>query len=54
MNYWVLALHFEWATAEMVRQAIAYQDCSIEDLAEGVNKKLITPEQYKDITGKAM
>ncbi|MCY8809800.1 XkdX family protein [Bacillus atrophaeus] len=54
MNYWVLALHYEWATADMVKQAIAYKDCSIENLAEGVNKKLITSDQYKEITGKAM
>lgn len=46
--------YYEWATADMVKQALAYQDCSIEDLAEGVNKKLITADQYKEITGKAL
>ncbi|MEC1663467.1 XkdX family protein [Bacillus halotolerans] len=54
MNYWVLALYYEWATTDMVKQAIAYQDCSFEDLVEGVNKKLITSDQYEEITGKAM
>ncbi|MED4854257.1 XkdX family protein [Bacillus atrophaeus] len=52
MNYWVLAFYYKWATADMVKQAMRYNDCSIEDLAEGVNKKLITPDQYKEITGK--
>lgn len=54
MNYWVLALYYEWATTDMVKQALAYEDCSIQDLAEGVNKKLITADQYKEITGKAL
>ncbi|MCY8103536.1 XkdX family protein [Bacillus sp. FSL R5-0560] len=54
MNYWVLALHYDWATTDMVKQAIAFKDCSKEDLAEGVNKKLITSDQYEEITGKAM
>lgn len=52
MNYWVLALYYEWATTDMVKQALAYEDCSIQDLAEGVNKKLITADQYKEITEK--
>ncbi|MCY7784326.1 MULTISPECIES: XkdX family protein [unclassified Bacillus (in: firmicutes)] len=54
MNYWVLALHYNWATSEMVKQAIHYKDCSPEDLQEGIEKNLITAEQYKEITGEAM
>ncbi|MCY8277751.1 hypothetical protein MOC06_00880, partial [Bacillus inaquosorum] len=26
------------SSTDMVKQAVAYKDCSIEDLAEGVNK----------------
>nr|WP_087991961.1 XkdX family protein [Bacillus subtilis] len=54
MNYWVLALHYNWATLEMVKQAIHYKDCSPEDLQEGIEKNLITEEQYKAITGEAI
>ncbi|WP_152425527.1 XkdX family protein [Bacillus subtilis] len=54
MNYWVLALHYNWASFEMVKQAIHYKDCSPEDLQKGVEKKLITAEQYKEIIGKAI
>lgn len=54
MNYWVLALYYNWATPEMVKQAIRYKDCSAEDLQKGIEKNLITAEQYKEITGEAM
>ncbi|ADV93348.1 MULTISPECIES: XkdX family protein [Bacillales] len=54
MNYWVLALHYNWASSEMVKQAIHLKDCSPEDLQEGIEKKLITAEQYKEITGEAI
>ncbi|MCY8085954.1 XkdX family protein [Bacillus inaquosorum] len=54
MNYWVLALHYNWASSEMVKQAIHFKDCSHEDLQEGIAKKLITAEQYKEITGGAV
>lgn len=53
MNYWVLALYYNWATPEMVKQAIHYKDCSPEDLQKGIEKNLITAEQYKEITGEA-
>ncbi|MGE6629818.1 XkdX family protein [Bacillus sp. NPDC077027] len=52
MNYWVLALHYHWATPKMVKQAIEYKDCSETDLKEGMNKKLITVDQLKEIVGK--
>lgn len=35
MNYWIWALHYDWATPEMVKQAIHYKDCSPEDLQKG-------------------
>ncbi|MEC0596833.1 XkdX family protein [Bacillus spizizenii] len=54
MNYWVLALHYNWASSEMVKQAIHLKDCSPEDLQEGIEKKLITAEQYKEITEEAI
>ncbi|KUP41807.1 XkdX family protein [Bacillus halotolerans] len=54
MNYWVLALHYNWASSEMVKQTILLKDCSPEDLQEGIEKKLITAEQYKEITGEAI
>ena len=54
MNYWIWALHYDCATPEMVKQAIHYKDCSPEDLQKGVEKKLITAEQYKEITGEAI
>ncbi|KXZ18771.1 phage portal protein [Bacillus nakamurai] len=54
MNFWVLALHYQWATADMVKQALQYKDCSIEDMKEGVHQALITPDQYEAITGEAM
>ncbi|MGC2838345.1 XkdX family protein [Bacillus subtilis] len=54
MNYWVLALHYNWAPSEMVKQAIHYKDCSTEDLQKGVEKKLITAEQYREITEEAI
>lgn len=47
MNYWVLALHYNWASSEMVKQAIHLKDCSPEDLQEGIEKKLITAESIK-------
>ncbi|MGG0052182.1 XkdX family protein [Bacillus atrophaeus] len=54
MNYWVWALYYKWATTEMVKKAIYYEDCSAEDLQQGVEKELVTPQQYKEITGKAL
>ncbi|MCY9190945.1 XkdX family protein [Bacillus mojavensis] len=54
MNFWVLALHYNWASSEMVKQAIHLKDCSPEDLQEGIEKKLITAEQYKEITEEAI
>ncbi|MBU0444427.1 XkdX family protein [Bacillus amyloliquefaciens] len=54
MNYWVLALYYRWATPEMVKKAMCYDDCSVADLQQGIEKKLVTPQQYKEITGEAI
>ncbi|QAW48472.1 XkdX family protein [Bacillus velezensis] len=54
MNYWVLAIYYKWATPEMVKKAMYYDDCSAADLQQGVEKKLVTPQQYIEITGKAL
>lgn len=53
LNFWVLALFYKWATTVMVKQAMAFKDCSIEDLEEGIQKEYVTQEQYKEITGEA-
>ncbi|MFP7238154.1 XkdX family protein [Bacillus altitudinis] len=53
LNFWVLALFYKWATTAMVKQAMSFKDCSIEDLEEGIQKEYVTQEQYKDITGEA-
>lgn len=49
MNYWVMALYFQWATPEMVKRAIELGDCSIEDLKEGCQQRVLTLEQLKEI-----
>ncbi|MCY7543882.1 XkdX family protein [Bacillus safensis] len=50
LNFWVLALFYKWATTEMVKQAMSFKDCSIEDLEEGVQVEYVTHDQYKEIT----
>ncbi len=52
LNFWVYALCYKWASIEMVKQAMGYDDCSAEDLAEGVAAKYITPEEFQEITGE--
>ncbi|HFU4567733.1 XkdX family protein [Bacillus sp. LNXM65] len=52
LNFWVLALFYKWATTEMVKQAMSFKDCSIEDLEEGVQVEYVTHDQYKEITGE--
>ncbi|MCY7563797.1 XkdX family protein [Bacillus safensis] len=53
LNFWVLALFYKWATIAMVKQAMSFDDCTIEDLEEGIQKEYVTQEQYKEITGEA-
>ncbi|MCY1094001.1 MULTISPECIES: XkdX family protein [Bacillus] len=52
LNFWVLALFYKWATTAMVKQAMSFDDCTIEDLEEGIQKEYVTQEQYKEITGE--
>lgn len=51
LNFWVYALFYNWADAAMVKQALQYNDVTIEELREGVDRKFITPEQFEEITG---
>ncbi|MEH7801029.1 XkdX family protein [Bacillus pumilus] len=53
LNFWVLALFYKWATTVMVKQAMSFKDCSIEELEEGVQEEYVTHDQYNEITGKA-
>ncbi|HCO78639.1 MULTISPECIES: XkdX family protein [Bacillus] len=52
LNFWVLALFYKWATIAMVKQAMSFDDCTIEDLEEGIQKGYLTIEQYEQITGE--
>ncbi|MCM3367855.1 XkdX family protein [Bacillus safensis] len=52
LNFWVLALFYKWATTSMVKQAMGFNDCTIEDLEEGIQEGYVTPEQYEEITGE--
>ncbi|KIN27940.1 XkdX family protein [Bacillus subtilis] len=52
LNFWVFALFYKWATTAMVKQAMAFNDCSVEDLKEGVQAQYITHDQYHEVTGQ--
>lgn len=39
MNYWVMALYFQWVTPELVKQAIELGDCSMEEMKEGYHQR---------------
>lgn len=49
MNYWVMALYFKWVTPELVKQAVELGDCSMEDLNEGYEQRILTLEQLKEM-----
>lgn len=49
MNYWVMALYFKWVTPELVKQAVELGDCSMEDLIEGYEQRILTLEQLKEM-----
>nr|WP_072174141.1 phage portal protein [Bacillus subtilis] len=34
----------------MVREAMMFHDCSVDDLKEGVSEKYVTLAQFKEIT----
>lgn len=52
LNFWVYALFYKWATTSMIKEAMKYHDCSVDDLKEGVGAKYITFDQFKEITGQ--
>ncbi|CAI6276006.1 XkdX family protein [Bacillus subtilis] len=52
-NFWVIALNKNWATLDQVKEAYSYDDVTKEELKEGVDNNLITPEQYQEIVGEA-
>ena len=49
MNYWVMALYFQWVTPELVKEAVELGDCSMEDLNAGYEQRMLTLEQLKVI-----
>nr|MDF9458310.1 XkdX family protein [Bacillus pumilus] len=49
MNYWVMALYFQWVTPELVKQAVELGDCSMEDLNTGYEQRMLTLEQAQEI-----
>lgn len=51
LNFWVLALFYKWATTSMVKQAMGFNDCTVDELEEGVVAEYVTPEQFFEITG---
>ncbi|MED1739094.1 XkdX family protein [Bacillus swezeyi] len=52
MNFWILALYYKWATVDVVKEAIHLEDCTLDDIKEGVEKKLISEEQYQELAGE--
>jgi uncharacterized XkdX family phage protein len=46
LNFWVLALSWKWATVDQVKLAMTYNDCTNEDLEQGLANGYITQEQY--------
>ncbi|QIW79504.1 XkdX family protein [Bacillus tequilensis] len=52
LNFWVYALFYKWATISMIKDAMTYSDCSIDDLKKGVATKYVSHDQYKEITGQ--
>lgn len=52
LNFWVYALFYKWATTSMVKQAMVFNDCSVDDMKEGVLEQYITHEQYQEVTGQ--
>ncbi|MEB2271987.1 XkdX family protein [Bacillus safensis] len=52
MNYWVMALYFQWVTPELVKRAVELDDCSMEDLNAGYEQRMLTLEQLQEIEPK--
>ncbi|MCY7531056.1 XkdX family protein [Bacillus altitudinis] len=49
MNYWVMALYFQWVTPELVKEAVELGDCSMKDLNAGYEQRMLTLEQLQEI-----
>ncbi|QXW83525.1 XkdX family protein [Bacillus sp. LJBS17] len=54
MNFWVVALNQEWATADEVKIAYEYNDISKDELAFGVEKGFISVQDYEAITNEGI
>ncbi|MEC1665698.1 XkdX family protein [Bacillus halotolerans] len=54
MNFWVVALNQEWATADEVKIAYGYNDISKDELALGVEKGFISVQEYEAITNEGI
>ncbi|MFP3875790.1 XkdX family protein [Bacillus paralicheniformis] len=52
LNFWVYALFYNWADTAMVKRALQYNDVTVEELKEGVDRGFVTLEQYEEITGE--
>ncbi|MEX3912812.1 XkdX family protein [Bacillus paralicheniformis] len=52
LNFWVYALFYNWADTAMVKRALQYNDVTVEELKEGVDRGFVTSEQYEEITGE--
>ncbi|WP_240672327.1 XkdX family protein [Bacillus velezensis] len=52
LNFWVYALFYKWATTAMVKQAMGFNDCTIDDMKEGVAAPYVTPDQFQEVTGQ--
>ncbi|OIK20984.1 phage portal protein [Bacillus amyloliquefaciens] len=36
----------------MVKQAMGFNDCTVEDMKEGVAAMYVTPDQFQEVTGQ--
>jgi len=50
MNFWITALYRNWATTAQVKIAYRYQDCSKQDLQDGVAAQMVTHDEYQEVT----
>nr|WP_301294574.1 XkdX family protein [Bacillus amyloliquefaciens] len=45
-------MFYKWATTAMVKQAMGFNDCTIDDMKEGVAAAYVTPDQFQEVTGQ--
>ncbi|MFC9657221.1 XkdX family protein [Bacillus subtilis] len=53
INFWIIALSKKWATIGQVKEAYEYEDITKEELQEGVDNNILTPEEYEEIVGES-